>query len=313
MHRDNVSNVIPAFEPAAASARGGGPAAAIEAIRGGPPARQLGAILMEHGKLAYDGIERILQLQREEESRFGEAALKLGLISEADLRRALAEQFDFPCLLPGDEKIAPAVIAAYQPFHPRVEAFRALRAQVTLRWLDAEHGGRTLAIVSPERGEGRSYLAANLAVVFAQLGARTVLIDADMRNPRQHALFKLPNRSGLSAILAGRGDATSIQRVEPFDTLSIITAGAIPPNPQELLARPTFSQLLDELAKEFYIVIVDTPAGVGVADVQFICRGTRAALMVLRRNYTRAKAANRLVDELGPTKATLVGTVLNEF
>jgi chain length determinant protein tyrosine kinase EpsG len=312
MHRDNVNNVIPAFEPAPTGIRRG-PISAIQAIVGGAPARQLGTILTDSGKLTAEAIERVLQLQREEGLRFGEAALKLGLITESDLHLALAEQFDFPCLLPGDEKIAPAVIAAYQPFDARVEAFRTLRAQVTLRWLDAEHGGRTLAIVSPERGEGRSYLAANLAVVFAQLGARTVLIDADMRYPRQHTLFKLSNRSGLSAILAGRGDSGSIQRVEPFDTLSIITAGAIPPNPQELLARPTFTQLLDELVKEFYVVIVDTPAGVGVADAQFICRGTRAALMVLRKNYTRAKAANRFVDELGPTKATLIGTVLNEF
>jgi chain length determinant protein tyrosine kinase EpsG len=312
MHRDNPSNVIPAFGH---GARGGelGPLAAIEAAAGGAPARSLGSILLEHGKLTAEGIEQVRELERDEGLRFGEAAVKLGLISEADLRVALAEQFDFPCLLPGDEKVSSSLIAAYHPFDARVEAFRALRAQVTLRWLDAEHGGRTLAVVSPERGEGRSYLAANLAVVFAQLGARTVLVDADMRNPRQHALFKLPNRSGLSSILAGRGDGSSLQRVETFETLSIITAGAIPPNPQELLARPTFSQLLDDLAKVFYVVIVDTPAGVGVADVQLICRSTRAALMVLRKDYSRTKAAGRLVDELGPTKATLVGTVLNEF
>lgn len=312
MHRDNPTNVIAAFETGAASVKRG-PLSAIEAVAGGTPARSVGAILMQNGKLTVEQIERVLQIERDEGLRFGETAVKLGLISEADLRVALAEQFDFPCLLPGDDRLSPELIAAYQPFDPQVEAFRALRAQVTLRWLDAEHGGRTLAIVSPERGEGRSYLAANLAVVFAQLGARTVLVDANMRNPRQHALFKLSNRNGLSAILAGRGDGSSIQRVEPFDTLSIITAGAIPPNPQELLARPTFSQLLDELAKEFYVVIVDTPAGVGVADVQFICRSTRAALMVLRKDYSRTKTANRLVDELGPTKATLVGTVLNEF
>lgn len=312
MHRDNPSNVIPAFGHGAKLAEQG-PLAAIEAAAGGAPALSVGAILMQKGKLTAEGIEQVQQLENDEGLRFGEAAIKLGLVSEADLRVALAEQFDFPCLLPGDGRLSSSLIAAYHPFDSRVEAFRALRAQVTLRWLDADHGGRTLAIVSPERGEGRSYLAANLAVVFAQLGARTVLVDANMRNPQQHALFKLPNRSGLSSILAGRGNSNSIQRVEPFETLSIITAGAIPPNPQELLARPAFSQLLDELAKVFYVVIVDTPAGVGVADVQLICRCTRAALMVLRKDYSRTKTANRLVDELSPTKATLIGTVLNEF
>ena len=312
MHRDNAENVISASEPPAVEAEAG-PLAKITLAAGGRPPRPIGAILRDNGKLDGEEVERILQRQRETGSRFGAVGLELGLISETDLHLALAEQFDFPCLLPGDETVAPEVIAAFQRFDPRVEALRALRAQVTLRWLDAEHGGRALAIVSPERGEGRSYLAANLAVVFAQLGARTVLIDADMRNPRQHELFRLPNRSGLSAILAGRGESGSIQRIGPFETLSVITSGAIPPNPQELLARPAFSELLDELAKVFSVVIVDTPAGVGVADVQFICRSTRAALMILRKNYTRTKAAARLVDELGPTKTTLIGTVLNEF
>jgi receptor protein-tyrosine kinase len=289
------------------------PISIVDAVSGSRPGRLLGEILVSKGRLTVDEVERILQLQGESGLRFGETAVKAGLLDEADLQIALAEQFGFPCVRPEQERVDPDVIAAYRPFDPRVETFRALRAQLTLRWLDAAPGGRTIAVVSPEHGEGRSYIAANLAVVFAQLGARTVLIDADMRNPRQHALFKLPNRSGLSAILSGRGETESIQRVEPFEALSVITAGATPPNPQELLARPAFAELLQELARVFYVVIVDTPPGMGVADVQFICRNAGAALMVLRKNQTRARAATRLLDDLGPTRATLVGTVLNEF
>jgi receptor protein-tyrosine kinase len=289
------------------------PISIVDAVSGSRPGRLLGEILVSKGRLTVDEVERILQLQGESDLRFGETAVKAGLLDETDLQIALAEQFGFPCVRPEQERVDPDVIAAYRPFDPRVETFRALRAQLTLRWLDATPGGRTIAVVSPEHGEGRSYITANLAVVFAQLGARTVLIDADMRNPRQHALFKLPNRSGLSAILSGRGDTESVQRVEPFEALSVITAGATPPNPQELLARPAFSELLQELARVFYVVIVDTPPGVGVADVQFICRSAGAALMVLRKNRTRARSAARLLDDLGPTRATLVGTVLNEF
>jgi receptor protein-tyrosine kinase len=133
------------------------------------------------------------------------------------------------------------------------------------------------------------------------------------RNPQQHALFGLHNRSGLSAILAGRGEAGSMERVAPFRELSIIPAGATPPNPQELLARPSFCQLLDGLAKQFRVIIVDTPPGGTVADARFICRSARAAIMVLRKDCTRVKAANSLLDELGPTRAKVVGTVLNEF
>lgn len=289
------------------------PPFAIEAVSGGRPGRLLGEILVANGKLSAEEVEQVVQLQHETRLRFGETAVQAGLVSAVDLELALAEQFGFPCESQAQDRVDADVIAAWQPFDPRVETFRALRAQVTMRWLEADPGGRTIAVVSPGPGEGRSYVAANLAVVFAQLGTRTVLIDADMRNPRQHTLFKLPNRSGLSAILSGRGASTSIQRVEPFDALSVITAGAMPPNPQELLAQPAFSELLQQLAKVFYVVIVDTPPGAGVADAQLICRSTRAALLVLRRNHTRTKAATRLLEDLGPTRAVLVGTVLNEF
>ena len=311
IQRDDEERIAPDRGAAAVVRRA--PISIVDAVSGSRPGRLLGEILEGKGKLTVDEVDRILQLQRESGLRFGETAVGAGLLDETDLQLALAEQFGFPCVLPEQERVDPDVIAAYRPFDPRVETFRALRAQLTLRWLDAAPGGRTIAVVSPEHGEGRSYIAANLAVVFAQLGARTVLIDADMRNPRQHALFKLPNRSGLSAILAGRGEPGSIQRVEPFEALSVITAGATPPNPQELLARPAFAELLQELTKVFYVVIVDTPPGVGVADVQFICRSAGAALMVLRRHHTRARSAARLLDQLGPTRATLVGTVLNEF
>jgi len=312
MHREGGSHIGTVLEGETTS----GERSLIPTTRessGASAGRQIGTFLVESGKLSVEGTEQVLRLQRTEGSRFGETALKLGLITETDLRFALAEQFDYPYLLPGDERIAPSVIAAYQPFDPRVEVFRELRAQLTLRWLDSQAGGRAFAVVSPGRGDGRSYLAANLGVVFAQLGERTLLIDADMRNPQQHVLFKLQDHNGLSAILMGRGHAGCIQRVAPFRDLSVIPAGGLPPNPQELLARPFFSQLLDELAQQFSVIIVDTPAGGNAADVQFICRSTSAALMVLRRNHTRAKTANRLIDQLGPTRVTVLGTVLNEF
>lgn len=312
MQKDNANNIISAFEsvPSGASRN---LIPAFEGARGRHTGRFIGAILVDAGKLTLEEVERIVQIQREEGLRFGEAATKLGLIREGDLQQALAHQFDYPYLMPGEGEISPEVIAAYHPFDRRVEALRALRAQITLRWLNVEEGGKALSVVGSERGEGRSYLAANLAVVYSQLGERTLLIDADMRNPRQHQLFKVDNRSGLSAILSGRGEMESIQRVPAFRELSIIPAGALPPNPQELLARSYFPRLLDELAKEYNVIIVDTPAGARVADAQFACRGTRAALMVVRRNQTRIRAAHRFIDELTTAKVKILGAVLNEF
>lgn len=279
----------------------------------GGGSRRIGAILASHGKLDEYGIERILEHHAKSSLRFGESALELKLITENDLQVALAEQFDFPCVLPQDPRFHRSLLAATRPFGKTAESLRALRAELMMRWLDHEQGARTIAVVGNDRGEGRSHIAANLAITFAQLGARTVLVDADMRNPRQHELFALDNRSGVSAILAGRGEADAIQRVPPFDSLSIITAGAEPPNPQELLARPMFGDLMAELSKSYYVVIVDTPAGAISADARLICRGTGAALMVLRKNSSRAGAARRFAESISSTHTTLLGTVLNDF
>src|SRR5207253_11148190 len=118
---------------------------------------------------------------------------------------------------------------------------------------------------------GRSFIAANLAVVFAQLGQRTLLIDADLRNASQHRLFGVDNRLGLSAVLSGRADASeAIQRVAAVPNLSLLPAGALPPSPQDLLARPAFAILLDEVAADADLVLLDCPPIGQTADAQTI-------------------------------------------
>jgi receptor protein-tyrosine kinase len=166
--------------------------------------RRLGAVLIHAGRLRPQDVEHILQLQRQKGLRFGDAGKEVGLLTQADIEFALARQFDHPYLQRGESKVSEEVVAAYEPFSPQVEALRAVRGQLMLRWLDAEPASKALAILSAARKEGRSFIAANLAVVFAQLGARTLLIDADLRQPCQHRLFGLDNRAGLSAVLSGR-------------------------------------------------------------------------------------------------------------
>lgn len=274
--------------------------------------RAIGAILIDAGRLSPDGAERILRAQRDGGLRFGDAAISLGLLKESDIQFALSRQFDYPFLQPGESSVSDEVVAAYRPFTHQVEELRALRSQLMLRWFDAEAERKTLAIVSPERGEGRSFIAANLAVVFSQLGERTLLIDADMRNPRQHTLFSVSNRLGLSETLAGRGGPEAVQRVPALLDLCVMPAGAVPPNPQELLSRPMFSQLLGQLAKDFDVILIDTPAGAEYADAQTIAVRASGALMVARKNVSRASRLYRLADELVTASATLVGSVMNE-
>lgn len=274
--------------------------------------RSIGAILIDSGRLTPEAAERILKLQKEQGLRFGDAAVALGLLSEADIQQALSRQYDYPYLMPGDTSVSEEVVAAFKPFSPVVEQLRALRSQLMLRWFDADTGHKTLAVVSPGQGEGRSFTAANLAVVFSQLGERTLLIDADLRNPSQHKLFRLPNKLGLSSLLAGRAElADTVTRIPGLIDLSVMAAGATPPNPQELLARPTFNALIATVQGQYDIVIVDTPAGAETADHQSIAARARGAVVVARKDISLAPQIQALVGSLQHAGVVVVGAVLN--
>ena len=280
----------------------------------GRHASSIGAILVEQGVLTSAAAEQVCDAQRELGIRFGEAALQLKLISKDDLRRALAKQYDFHVLQPGLDGVSREVIAAYAPEHPRVEELRMLRTQLLIRWYSPEAEQRAIAIVSPGQSEGRSFIAANLAVSFAQLGHRTLLIDADLRSPKQHRLFNVPETMGLSAVLTGRVDlAAAAVPVPRCGGLCVLPAGSLPPNPQELLSRTAFALVLKELQKEYDVVLIDTPAAKLYADVQTIAYRAGVALVVARRNFTRVTDAAEVVKELGDIGVRVVGTVMNAF
>jgi len=274
--------------------------------------RSIGAILVDTGRLSPENAERILRRQKELGKRFGDAAIELGLLNEDDIRFALSSQFDYPYLAVGDNSLSQELVAAYKPFSPIVEQLRALRSQLILRWFDNESLRKTLAIVSPGHDEGRSFIAANLAVVFSQLGERTLLVDADLREPRQHELFKLGANAGLSGMLAGRGGPETIVRVPSLLDLSVLPAGAVPPNPQELLCRPAFVELLQSLSTEFDVIIIDTPAASKYADAQTIAVRAGAALMLSRKNRSFISEIVQLTQTLQQSGATLVGSILND-
>lgn len=283
---------------------------------GSPPplqsGRPVGAILVEAGKLTTEEVDRILDAQNQYGLRFGQAALKLGLARRQDIQHALAQQFDYPYLQPSETLVSKRLVTAYVPFDPRVDKLRELRSWLQLRWFNAQSVGRSLAIVSPQRDEGRSFIAANLAVLFSQLGERTLLIDADLRNPRQHAYFHLDNRAGLSAVLAGRIGLEALKSIPALRNLSVLSAGAVPPNPHELLARPVFAQLLANLADEFSVVLLDTPAGTEWSDAQTIAMRAGGALMVGRTDRSRVRQMRAFAEKLVGGGTALVGAVMNE-
>lgn len=273
--------------------------------------RRIGGILIDLGKITPEDAEKVLRLQKEKGLQFGDAAIQLGLISDADLHQVLATQYDYAYITTQDSRLSQELVAAYQPFSQQVEMLRAIRSQLMLRWFDEQR--RRLAIVSPSRGEGRSYMAANLAIVFSQLGERTLLLDADMRNPRQHKLFGLDPANGLSTLLSGRTSDPVLNRISGLVDLSVMTAGPTPPNPQELAARPSFTKLLGDLAQQFDVILIDTPPGEISADAQAIAVRAGGALLLARQNHTRLRTLAALGAAVQSTGGEVVGSVLARF
>jgi len=277
------------------------------------PGRNIGAILVDEGKITSADAEQVLARQRELGWRFGEAAIELNLITDSDLRQALAKQYEFPYLAAGPDGVSKELIAAWDPFHPVVEELRGVRTQLLIRWYSPEAGRRTLAVVSPSAREGRSFIAANLAVVFSQLGSRTLLIDADFRAPRQQSIFNISDRFGLSSVLSGRADLSAAVPVTGLTGLAVLPAGPLPPNPLELLSRPGLVNLLAKAQAEYDIVLIDTPPATGYADAQSIVFRAGDALLVSRKDQTRIDDTERTVRDMSDASGRVVGTLMNAF
>ncbi|WP_019560928.1 polysaccharide biosynthesis tyrosine autokinase [Caldimonas manganoxidans] len=275
--------------------------------------RPIGAILVDAGKLKAHDIDRVLQAQRQHGMRFGEMAVKLELISPEDVQHALAAQFAFPYLRPspGERLLSAELETAYEPFGPAAERFRSLRNHLTLHWLNKADRRQMLCVVGVSPSEGRSYLAANLAVVFAQAGERTLLIDANLRKPRVHELFALENRNGLSTLLSGRCGNEAIVHITDLAGLFVLPAGPTPPNPLELLGQIGFADFLGSARASFDVVLIDTPSLSDGEDALLISARVGAALPVARNGHTRVEPLRQFMAEMKAMGIQLPGTVLN--
>lgn len=278
-------------------------------LRGGDSS--IGALLLASGKITPENAERVLRMQKELGIRFGEAALRLGLISEADIQQVLARQFDYPYLQEGEGKFASELVAAYQPFSPQMETLRAVRSQLMLRWFSL--GRKALVVASVDSGDGASLFAANLAVVFSQLGESTLLVDANLRKPRQHEIFALEERQGLSDVLAGRAGQDAISVIDSFVDLSVLGAGTLPPNPQELLSRPAFGALNTQLEERYDVVLYDVASVSSGSDAFVMGARVGGVLLVVRKNKTRLADIDAMREQLQRSGSEVVGSVLVDY
>lgn len=273
----------------------------------------MGNILVSQGKLRVNDVNRVIDYQREKGMYFGEAAIELDLVTQADILGALSRQFGYSYA--DDQSTSDDMIMASAPFSELAEEFRSIRAQLLSDWLMPTQ--KTLAIVSPGGKEGRSYFAANIALAFAQLGRSTLLIDADLRAPRQHRIFSISSRIGFSALLAGRVRMEDLDmlpdNVAAFPYLSVLTCGAVPPNPAELLSSDRFRAILQGLEQYFDVVIIDCPSAEYCSDVLSIATVAGSALLVAKRGYSSLDGARSLMAVLDKANTKVVGAVLNRF
>ena len=274
----------------------------------------IGEELIEGKRLDPAARDRVLQQQEVKGGRFGEVAIALGVLTRDDVLWALSRQFRYAL---GDPEVSQSqsaeLVMVKQAFSDEVERFRDLRSQLLMNVMNSgAERARALSIVSATVGDGKTFLAGNLAVSFSHLPGRTLIMDCDMRSPRLHRIFGLDNLSGLSDILSGRSVGNVVHAVDGLPNLYVLPVGVVPPNPLELIEGPAFRALLAEVSAKFDYVLVDTPAASHGTDALVIAASVGTALIVSRQDHTQAKRLEQLIAQLGRASVRLAGIVMND-
>ncbi|MDQ1000325.1 capsular exopolysaccharide synthesis family protein [Neobacillus niacini] len=201
------------------------------------------------------------------------------------------------------------LIANLDPKSPISEQYRTIRTNVQYSSIDKEL--KTLMVTSSGPAEGKSTTAANLAVVFAQLGKKVLLVDADLRKPTVHRSFGVNNLFGFTTVLTKQATlASTVLDTEEKD-LYILTSGPIPPNPAELLSSKSMEQFIEEAKEQFDYVLFDTPPLLAVADPQILANKVDASIFVVYSGRTEIDQAKKAKELLQNAQSKLVGVVLN--
>jgi polysaccharide biosynthesis transport protein len=222
-------------------------------------------------------------------------------------------------LLPGPKPRRPAIAGGrildpilctyYQPASPEAEAYRGLRTALYF----STHGERfkVIQVTSPNSGDGKTAMIANLAVSLAQLGRRVLLVDADLRWPRLHAIFGLACEVGLASVINGEAEPHDAILRSDIPGLWILPGGPIPPNPADLLTSPRFKELLDHVRDQYDFVLVDTPALLAVTDPRIVAPRVDGVLLAIRVTKNGRPRVERCREILGTLEANLLGVVVN--
>lgn len=209
------------------------------------------------------------------------------------------------------QSVARKLVTTANPSSVISEQFRTLRTNISFSSSDKEI--RSLVFTSGSPGEGKSTVAANTAVVFAQEGKRVLLVDADMRKPTVHYTFHTTNTVGLTNLLTRKASLKEVVKLAEQENLYIVTCGPIPPNPSELLGSRTMETVIHEVLNEFDIVIFDAPPVLAVTDAQILANKADGTILVLNTKKTEKDALEKAKDLLEASKANVIGVVMNNY
>jgi protein-tyrosine kinase len=278
------------------------------------PDAHIGNIIASLNNLSPDDVNRIVKHQASTGLRFGEAAVALGMANNEQVLWALSQQFSYSYLAPTGSEISSELVSATAPFSQVSEFFRDMRSTLLTEVFQADGEPTALAVCSLDAGDGKTFFAANIAVAFSQLGGRTLLIDANMRNPRVHEVFNLKHNisPGLSSALAGKGEIQVVNPHELLPNLFVLPVGVVPPNPLELIHSLAFDQLLKDVFQTFKFVIVDTPAAKQGSDAKAIAAKCGAAMLITRNNVTGVDDIASFGQSLGKNCRKFLGAVVND-
>lgn len=292
---------------------------------------ELSRTLVLLNRLSQEAVEQINALMKSLHLRFADVALELGAVSAEEVQEAkdwisrravgkpggLIEEmlrrtarkrdvilWEHDQLEPSTELILP-----HQPDHPYSEAVRSLRTELLLRCKGTRG---IIALLSPSDGEGRSKLAAELAVAFAQLERRTLLVDADLRKPSLHHLFPTENNLGLAQALTA-GAPHHFHGIKYLPQMALITSGEVPQNPLELLSGRGFERAIREWRRKFEFIILDTPPATRFSDAIAIAAAAGNVLVLGRAEATRFKDLDEVFRRLSAAHCRVLGAVINRF
>ena len=273
---------------------------------------RMGDAYVKSKRLTPAEVDAIVQMQEKDQIRFGEAAVRLGLLTKDEVREVLDVQFDYTSFTSNGKlaNISRTLAIVHSPGSEAAEAIKRLRSELMVRFADKPSSA--LALLSPLKQEGKSHIAASLAIAFAQLNIKTMLIDANLRLPVQHKLFGLTNQFGLSTILAKRSTRSIESIPEVMPNFWVLTSGPLPPNPLEIISAPKLSTLIDYFSKDVSVFIIDTPSTMQWADAQMIARQTGYGLFVARENMTKLADLKNIKKEMEAAGVEILGTVYNQ-